>query len=146
MGILAQEKSSEHFLVIVHEAVQMGMPKLLACCEHHIACNPSDWLEGSVVAKRLSKILSGCSALRIAAGLQKAYLFVLSDTNAIRGDRCECKCCVGRREDRQWHSNQYCKCNLEMAIGWGTLSHIVRANLRKHVPAPAEFLRMADSN
>lgn len=124
----------------------MGMPKLLACCEHHIACNASDWLEGSAVAKELSKLLPGYSALRIAAGLQKAYLSVLSKTNAIRGNRCECKCCDGRREHKQWHSNQYCKCNIVMAIGWDTLSSMVGADLRKHVPAPAEFLKMADSN
>ncbi len=101
----------------------MGMPKLLACCEHHIACNPSDWLEGSAVAKEVEQASSRLQCASHSSWPPEGLpLLSYQTTNAIRGDRCECKCCDGRREHRQWHSNQYCKCNLEMAIGWGTLS------------------------
>ena len=70
--ILAQDSASsefKQFLRILDTAVLCNMPRLLACCEHHIA-EPShrDWIR----LHALEEHLPSKSMLRIVAALQKA--------------------------------------------------------------------------
>ena len=60
----------EAFLQTLDAAVSCDMPKLLACCEHHIAADSQQKLQPKIA--RLEQLLPISSALRIAQGLRMA--------------------------------------------------------------------------
>ena len=70
MGSLSTMQDREAFLQTLNAAVSCDMPKLLACCEFHIAAENQQRLQP--VMLRLEELLPISSALRIAQGLRVA--------------------------------------------------------------------------
>ena len=59
----------ELFLQTMNTADRLNMPKLLACCERHVAIDP--W--GCMRTEDFWELMPACSSLRIARGLYAAY-------------------------------------------------------------------------
>ena len=70
----------EVFLQFLDSAIRCGMPKLLACCEHHIAADPQQRVEQK--SARLEQLLPVSSTLRIAQGLRMALYRLAADNAA----------------------------------------------------------------
>ena len=67
----------EVFLQTLDSAVHCEMPKLLACCEHHIAADPQQRFQQD--SSGLEQLLPVSSALRIAQGLRMALHRIAAD-------------------------------------------------------------------
>ena len=65
-----QGKCAKQVLQLVDTAIQLDMPKLLACCESHIAAESGSKFD----LLQLASHLPVSSALRISKGLRDAYL------------------------------------------------------------------------
>lgn len=64
-SVLAQGKSPDFSLQIMMTADRLNMPKSLACCERHVAIDPSQQLRTEAFWEHMP----ACSYLRIAMGL-----------------------------------------------------------------------------
>ncbi len=73
-------QDTEVFLQTLDSAVRCGMPKLLACCEHHIAADPQQWSQQN--SSHQEQLLPISSALRIAQGLRMALHRMAADDAA----------------------------------------------------------------
>ena len=133
-----QDQSVEAFLHILDSTVLCDMPKLLACCQHHISADPQQRFQP--ISLRLKRLLPVSSALRIAEGLRVAFQRMAADHAAAdQSQRCECKCC--RRNRQSFRSGKtisrgphICACSRQGISG---------ATLSKYVPGPKEFLEIA---
>ena len=68
-----QKQSIDSFMRILDTAITLHMPKLLACCEYHIAVDPNLIRRFQENASHLSYRLPLSSALCIAKGLRIAH-------------------------------------------------------------------------
>ena len=68
-SVLAQGKIAEDILQIMLTADRLNMPKILACCERHVAMDPAN----SMRTKAFWERIPACSSLRIAKGLEAAH-------------------------------------------------------------------------
>lgn len=66
-----QDQSFDSFTHILERAMQSDMPKLLTCCEYHIAADPLHRFHP--VASRLGHVLPLSSFYRIAEGLSIGF-------------------------------------------------------------------------
>ena len=128
----------EAFLHILFSALLCDMPKLLACCDHHIAADPQQSFQP--ISLRLKHLLPISSALRIAEGLCVAFQRMAADHAAAdQSQRCECECC--RRNRQGFRSGQTISRGPQIRACYS--KGIAGATLNKYVPGPKEFLEMA---
>ena len=121
-----QDQSLDGFMHIMDCALQFDMPKLLACCEYHIAADPLQRFQP--VSLRLRDALPNGSVLRIAEGLASAF-----ETMAA-SPQCHCVCCRKGRAGINISVPTCASC---------TGKDLARALLWKYVPGPSSFLLMA---
>lgn len=122
----------------------LDMPKLLACCEQHIAMQSVQWFfsdlfatgDGPCARQQLPHDHI-YSTLRMACGLRMAFMGVIAALAVAGRESCGCMCCCQRRQDQ--NSKKLCRCWKVEATGEKGLS----PDLNKHVPASGEFLQMA---
>ena len=130
-----QVKSMDEFMHILDCAIVFEMPKLLACCEHHICTDTSQRFQPMLSRSDRSISLPLSSALRIAKGLQVAFQEIAKDPAASRpdqGSKCgDCDTC--RRQIRYGSGRGPDRCR----------KHGSDAVLRKYMPSPKEFFEMA---
>ena len=129
-----QDQSLDAFMHILDCAVVCDMPKLLACCEHHIAADPQQRFQP--ISLCLKHLLPISSALHIAEGLHLAFQNMAADHAAEdHSHACDCGCCrhimQGNRSRKTSHS---CICSRQGIAG---------ATLSRYMPGPKEFLEMA---
>ena len=82
-----QDKSINEFVHIMKCANAFGMPKLLACCGHHIAVYLDTSFEPGPSALLPTWM---CSMLRIAGGLREVKPKILAQNFS---QSCNCRCC-----------------------------------------------------
>ena len=80
-----QDQSLEAFMHTLDSACLLDMPKLLACCEHHICADPKQRF--GLKQLQLSRQFATTSALRVPEGLRMAC-----QRMAGANERCLCQC------------------------------------------------------
>ena len=118
-----QGKSIEEFMHILDCAIAYGMPKLLACCECHIANDDQDKFKPVA-----STFLPISSMLRMAKSLHGLKRKVSVDDD---DEPCDCYCCRYNRDS----GDQECECYR---------SAVKSAN--RYMPCPKDFLDMAQQS
>lgn len=133
--LFMQRKCTAQVLQLVYAAVQLDMPKLLACCENYIAAESGSRFN----LLQLGPHLPVTSALRISKGLIAAYF----KSKILRGsESCRCPCCDKHKVSMAaLGPAQSCSCISPPAIMRPTTSH-----LRRDVPTANEFARWAASD
>jgi hypothetical protein len=89
-------------------ATAYDIPKILACCEHHLAIDPLQRFKVLPASFSLGQQLPGCSLLRVADALRAAFHKLAVNqhdavwcTGSLRlaarcslpPERCDCQCC-----------------------------------------------------
>ena len=111
--LLMQDQELEGFMHIMKCATLFVMPKLLACCEYHVALTSLQTPQQGVLVERCwSEQLLAHSWGCIAEGIRRAF-------NALREEGvrnltqyktapCTCACCVNRRNS---YGSDKCHCS-----------------------------------
>ena len=125
-----------------------GMPKLLACCEYHLATDPLQRFERLPASFPSGQVLPGCSLLRVAHGLRAAFHNMAVDRAIpkLPLERCDCQCCLTVRVrspgiQNNMHQAGFPECNCSKRVS----SSSERIYLQEYVPGPQEFLEMASA-
>lgn len=125
-----QDQSFEGFTHILECASRLDMPKLLACCEYHIAADPLHRFRP--VASCLGNVLPLSSFFRVAEGLSRGFE-TMAANSAPSDVNCSCECCKRSRKG-------VCIC----VPGCPSSSKKCARALRgKYLPGPRDFLQMA---
>ena len=133
-----QDQSLDVFMHILDCAIVCDMPKLLACCEYHIAADPQQRFQP--ISLRPWHLLPISSALRIAEGLRLAFQNMAADHAAEDLSQvCDCGCCRHNKQgirSRKTSSREsrFCLCSRQGIAG---------ATLSRYMPGPKEFLEIA---
>ena len=124
-----QNKSVDWFMYLLDFASVFEMPKLLACCEHHICIDPKQRFQP--MRSSSQHLLPTSSALRIAKGLRMAFQRIGNRpcSSSVNSQLC-CRC-TGCESFR-----------LRYLSGADTTKCICLC-LSRYVPRPKEFLAMA---
>ena len=95
-GTALQDKAPEVFWHMLECATVYGMPKLLACCEHHLATDPLQRFQILPASFPSGQYLPGCSLLRVADGLRAAFHSMALDyaIPKLPAEQCDCQCCL----------------------------------------------------
>ncbi len=123
-----QDQSFDSFRDTLDCAMQFDMPKLLACCEYHIAAGPHHKFH---VASCLGHALPISSMFRIAEGLS-ACIEKMAACSVPSGKYCSCDCCMRSTAG-------VCICVPGCPNNSKECARVLRA---KYVPGPMEFLQM----
>ena len=90
-----QDRPLEVFWHMLECATVYDMPKLLACCEHHLAIDPLQRFKVLPASFSLGQQLPGCSLLRVADALRAAFHKMAAGQSRRKMplERCDCQCC-----------------------------------------------------
>ena len=167
-----QDKPLEVFWHMLDCASVYNMPKLLACCEHHLAIDPLQRFKVLPASFASEQQLPGCSLLRVADALRAAFHKMAVDHASPKMplERCDCPCChiVRARRSLQNYTTEHTQPAFPFTAGSFAASQAGSSNLSsssmnfpacicrksssgsgrgaglaEYVPGPQEFLRVA---
>ncbi len=126
-----QEKSVDAFMHLLDCAVVFEMPKLLACCEHHICIDPKQRFQPMRCSAHY--LLPTSSALRIANGLRTAFQMIGNNPYI-----CNIQTCT--HEDCRCTGCERFKCRYPRGVDTGKC---ICVRLSSYMPSSKQFLAMA---